>query len=51
MSHEEVGKMIKKLRAGETVSCPLCRKGEIIPKEKDKMHFHCNTCDFRINID
>lgn len=51
MSHKEVGDMIRKLRDGEKVSCPQCGNGEIIPKEKNEIHFRCNSCDFRINID
>lgn len=51
MLNKEVGVIIKKLRNGETVSCPECKSGKIMPEKKNEKHFHCSNCDFVINID
>lgn len=51
MSYKEIGNMIKKLKNGESVHCPQCEDGEIMPKRKGEVHFKCTKCNFVINID
>lgn len=43
----------KKLRAGEEVKCPECKKGIMKAKgsPKNTHNFKCNKCGMQINID
>lgn len=45
--------MLKKLRDGESVTCPKCNKGIVIPKGDCKITkvFHCEKCDYSVTID
>ena len=42
-----------KLRNGEEVKCPDCKKGIIVTEynPKTSKSFHCTECKFMINID
>ena len=48
----EFNKMIKKLRSGEKVQCPLCNKGTMISVgDCIKSHgFYCSHCKQKLNI-
>lgn len=51
MSYKEIGDMIKKLRAGESVPCPECKSGVVSSTAGSKHNFHCNKCKYTVNID
>lgn len=44
--------IIKKLRNGEKVECPKCKKGILVtPYDyKKSCYFHCTECDCKLNI-
>ena len=46
-------KYIKLLRSGEAQPCPECRTGFVSTEYDPKIShsFHCNKCNFMINID
>ena len=43
----------KKLREGEKVECPECKKGILCTEHDPKTshHFECNECGLQINMD
>lgn len=49
----EFNEMVKKLRDGEKVTCPLCKKGVMISTgdHKTTHGFQCSHCKKRLNID
>lgn len=50
ISSETIVQVIKNLKNGDTVTCPLCQKG--IFKEIEKEHcFICDFCKEMLNID
>ncbi len=49
----DVIKFIKRLRTGETLQCPECSVGGIVPigDYRTTKCFVCTECKFKINID
>ncbi len=49
----DVIKFIKRLRTGETLQCPECSVGVIVPigDYRTTKCFVCTECKFKINID
>lgn len=52
MTPEELNKMIKRIRNGEKVTCPLCGKGifETRGDYRTSPGFQCTHCKKRLNI-
>lgn len=48
----EMNNLVKRLRKGERVICPLCEKGilETRGNHKTSPGFQCNHCKKRLNI-
>lgn len=53
MNPFEFNEMIKKLRTGEKVQCPLCNKGTMVAVGDYKIThgFYCSHCKEKLNID
>lgn len=53
MTPTEFNAMLKKLRKGEKVVCPLCEKGFLVTSGdyKTTHGFHCTNCNKKLNID
>lgn len=52
MTPNEMNNLVKRLRKGERVICPLCEKGilETRGNHKTSPGFQCNHCKKRLNI-
>ena len=52
MSPVKFNEMLKKLRNGEKVTCPLCNKGTMVPtgNHKTTRGFECSSCKKKLNI-
>ena len=52
MDPNEFNKMMKRLRNGETVTCPLCEKGVLESKGDYRVThcFECTECKKKLNI-
>ena len=52
MSPFEIDDMIKKLREGKLVKCPLCHEGHMIPvgNHKTTKCFYCDKCNKKLNL-
>lgn len=52
MTPIELNEMIKRLRNGEKVECPKCKKGIFVTSGdyKTSPGFHCDYCKVRLNI-
>ena len=50
---DEVDEAIKKVRQGQEATCPLCKKGKLIPvgNPKTTKSFYCDTCKEKLNLD
>ena len=44
---------IKKVRQGQEATCPLCKKGKLVPvgNPKTTKSFYCDACKEKLNLD
>ncbi len=53
MTPDEFNKMLKNLRKGESVVCPICKSGKMQPvgDYKSTKCFFCSNCKKKLNLD
>lgn len=53
MNPYELNEIVKRLRNGEEVTCPICHKGKMegVGDYKTTKCFKCNDCGKRLNMD
>lgn len=53
MTPYEANELMKRMRKGEKVTCPICRSGKMEPigDYKDTKCFKCSECQKKWNID